>query len=95
MSVSLNQIVATIVLSSFILYNLLALPKLIRELIFYSRNGWNLKIESPQQIPLQDGFRGRFAFLPIGFVKLKVLFLQTIMGIVPLWWWISHIIFRK
>ena len=84
MSITLNNIVAVAILGGFMLFNLAALPKLIKELVFYSNCGWDLRQESPQKIILQDGFAQRFRYLPIGLIKIRVLVTQLIMGLLPL-----------
>ena len=93
-SLTLNNVAAIIILGTFILYNLLALPKLIRELLFYSKHGWNFRVESPQKIPLQEGFRQKFSFMPIGIIKIRVFATQVVIALGPIAW-LLYPIFRQ
>jgi|GEM_PF-3678227 len=82
----LNESAAIAIFGSFIIYNLLALPKLIRELIFYSKNNWNLQAESSHRIPFQDRFRQQYPKASIGYIKIRVLMMQCLMGLAPIFW---------
>ena len=53
-----------------------AIPKFYREVLFYYNYNWDFKRESDNQVFLQAVFQWQFSFLPMGIVKLSLLFFR-------------------
>ena len=84
MTITFNNIFAAIVLIAFMGFNLAAIPKLFRQVLFYKSFAWDFSKDSGRVVIFQDGLANRFSSLPIGFVKMKVLLTQIIIGLLPL-----------
>ena len=76
MTLTFNQIISSIFLIGFIAVNLPAIPKFIRELLFYRANAWDFAKKSSNRVVLQEPLSQKFSFLPIGVLKLLVLSTQ-------------------
>jgi hypothetical protein len=78
-----NQAFASILLLALISYNLPAIPRLYRELAFYSSKNWDMSLDSGQQVPLLN-FAPHHKSLPIGKQKLLVLGGQILFIVMPI-----------
>jgi hypothetical protein len=80
---NLNQIFGSLLVLALIAFNLPAIPKLYKELVFYGSNQWNMKLDSGRPVLLQDRLMVRFSKLPLGLIKLGVLANQIVFLLMP------------
>ena len=79
-----NQLLASAIILALMGFNFPAIPKLFRELVFYSKCGWKFTEDSGTSFWLQDQLVDRYSFLPIGVIKLMVLSTQVWFFCAPL-----------
>jgi hypothetical protein len=86
---SLNTIFATLLLLFIITIALSRIPHLVFEVMFYTKNKWNLSLESGRDVWKQKDFLKKFSFLPVGDIKFLVLVNQVLIGVVVIAFWVN------
>jgi hypothetical protein len=86
---TLNTIIATLLLVFIIAIALSRIPHLVFEVMFYAKNKWNLSLESGRDVWKQKDFLKKFSFLPVGGIKFLVLVNQVLIGVVVIAFWVN------
>ena len=87
----LNHIVSTIFLVAVILYGIYHIPVLYRELVFYHKNNWDFNADSGSKFLLSEKMQQKFYSVPIGKLKIKMLFFTIAAPLYVMFIWGSSI----
>ena len=68
---------------AFMIIGISAIPALVRELIFYNSNSWDLSKDSQRPIAFQASFVKKFKKMSVGQIKLRALVTRIFMGAMP------------
>ena len=93
-NLTVGNIFAIVVLLSVVTFGFSAIPSLIRELVFYSLNRWNLNKDSKKPVAFQAAFMDKFEGMPVGKIKLRILVSRVGIGAVPIIGYLRAVYFR-
>ena len=78
-----GDLFALALMLAFMIFGISAIPALIRELIFYNSNNWDLSKDSQRPMAFQASFVKKFEKMSVGQIKLRALVTRIVMGAMP------------